>query len=82
MVNKLIRKGYIKENDPRFTTIKHNFGKALKSADFYRNSDDEHSCDSQSSYDTDEVHDTRSFIVGYYRRPEKQDDEELKLFHQ
>lgn len=27
--------------------------------------------DSDTDYDSDEVHDTRSFMIGYYRKPKK-----------
>jgi hypothetical protein len=30
---------------------------------------------SDTDYDSDEVHDTRSFVIGYYRRPHKHDAE-------
>ena len=46
MIGRLIRKGYLKEDDPRFVAIKHNFGKAFKPSDFINHSDDENSCDS------------------------------------
>ena len=31
--------------------------------------------DSDTDYDSDEVHDTRSFVIGYYRRPHRHDDD-------
>jgi len=30
---------------------------------------------SDTDYDSDEVHDTRSFVIGYYRKPHKHDDD-------
>ena len=57
--------------------IKHDFGEVLAVKDF---EDHEHGCSSSdtgsdTSYSSDEVHDTRSMFIGYYRGPKKKKED-------
>lgn len=53
--------------------IKHSFGEVLDVRDFEEHEDNCSSSDtgSDTSHSSDEVHDTRSFFIGYYRGPRK-----------
>lgn len=58
----------------------------MKAKDFDDEVNDSHAFTaSYTSYNTDEVHDTRSFVIGYYRGPRKDDtdgeDSELEEFY-
>lgn len=59
----------------------HDFGEFLRAKDFDEDFEDSHNFSaSYTSYNTDEVHDTRSYFIGYYRGPPKEtedDDAEL-----
>ena len=50
----------------------HSFGSFQEAHNI--NECDSHFTGSYTSYNTDEVHDTRSFIVGYYRGPSNKED--------
>jgi hypothetical protein len=81
MIKKLVKQGFIKHDDKRFLDLPHDYGQQIKASDYVNH----HASDDDAvSYSSDEVHDDRSFIIGYYRKKPKsvEHDEELKQYYQ
>lgn len=77
MIQRLIKKGMLSQEEfANFTTSKHDFGEFLKAKDYESDNEDDHNISqSYTSYNTDEVHDTRSYFIGYYRGDKSRDDD-------
>lgn len=73
---KLVEKGLIKPEDiqlQEFRDDAHKFGELQKANDYDtdQNSVEKSEISDYTDYDSDEVHDTRSYVIGYYRGPPK-----------
>ena len=84
----MLKRGILKQEDLNgtpFAQERHDFGELLYANDYGSDKSDNHgsSCDDYTDYSTDEVHDTRSYFIGYYRGPKKDnsDDSETEEFY-
>lgn len=81
ILKKLLQRGMLTEEElENFNNelgFKHDFGEVLNVKKFEEHEEDYSNTESGSdtSYSSDEVHDTRSFFIGYYRGPKKQKDD-------
>lgn len=92
MIERLIKKGLIEKADKEnvqmimdaYYGTNHDFGGVIQQEDYESDGSNQKEKDidtgSETDYSTDEVHDTRSLYIGYYRGPSGKEDSEDDSF--